>query len=155
MGTVNTDEGNLRILYSDASESVKNRIFGAASEQLDISTDPRQQLTLPKSQKAQEEDDKIIIEYKALAATSVDYTATETFTKMRIPVTIQNKRTGNVVEDILRHPDFASADVTISSANTWTQIGVYTVGAQERVKLGWANPAMSRLYILLAETGSS
>ena len=146
-----TDEGELRIIFSDASETNKRLIMEAASEQLDISTDPRQQLIVPKSRDFLQEDDKILIEYSAMAASSVDYDAAEANTKVRIPVTIRNKRTGSIYERILRHPDFASADVTISTANTWTQIGSYTVSAQEEVKIGWNIAENSRMYIKLVE----
>lgn len=155
MGIVNTDEGEIRIVFSDASETNKRVIMQASTEQLDVSTDPRQQLILAKSKDYLQEDDKMIMEMSAMAATSVDYTATETFTKIRVPVTIRNKRTGTVFEKILRHPDFASADVTISTANQWTIIGTYTCGAQEEVKLGWNIAENSRLYAIFGETGSS
>jgi hypothetical protein len=155
MAIVHTDEGSLRILYADASESRRDQIQVFASEALDISEDPRQQKIVPKSRASIGEDDKMILEYKALAATNIDYTADETFTKMRIPVTVKNVNTGNVFETILRHPDFATADVTVPVADQWTVIGKYTVGAQERVKLGHSIAENSRIYVQLAETGST
>lgn len=155
MSIVNTDEGSFRMVMSDASETNKRVVGEWATEQLDISTDPRQQIIMPKSKDMLEEDDKLILEVSLLAASNVDYTATETFTKMRIPVTIRNKRTGTVLERTLRHPDFASADVTVSSANVWTVIGTYTVSAQEQVKIGWNIAENSRIYVLMGETTSS
>lgn len=140
---------------SDASETNKRVVGEWATEQLDISTDPRQQIIMPKSKDMLEEDDKLILEVSLLAASNVDYSAVEAFTKMRIPVTIRNKRTGTVLERTLRHPDFASADVTVPSANVWTVIGTYTVSAQEQVKIGWNIAENSRIYVLLGETGST
>lgn len=155
MGIVNTDEGELRIIFSDASETNKRVIQQYSSEQLDVSTDPRQLQIVPKSVDLLMEDDKMILEYSAMAATNIDYTAAEAWTKIRIPVTVRNKRTGTIFEKTLRHPDFASADVTISGANTFTVIGTYTVGAQEEVKLGWSIAENSRIYALFGETTSS
>lgn len=155
MAIVNTDEGALRLVFSDASETNKRVIGEWATEQLDISTDPRQQIIMPKSKDMLEEDDKLIVEVSLLAASTIDYTATEAFTKMRIPVTIRNKRTGTVFERILRHPDFTSADITIGAANTWTVIGTYTVSAQEQVKIGHNIAENSRIYVVLGETGST
>jgi hypothetical protein len=155
MAIVDTDEGTLRISFSDASETNKRFIMDAQSEQLDLSTDPRQQVIIPKTADFLEEDDKIIFEYGALAATTIDYSATEAFTKFRIPITVMNKRTGAIYEKFLRHPDISSADVTISTANVFTRIGTYTVGAQEKVKLGHKIIDASRAYVVLGETGSS
>jgi len=155
MGTVNTDEGELRIVFSDASETNKRVIQQYSSELLDVATDPRQLQIVPKSVDFLMEDDKMILEYSAMAATNIDYDAAEAFTKIRIPVTIRNKRTGTIFEKTLRHPDFASADVTISSANVFTVIGTYTVGAQEEVKLGWNIAENSKIYALFGETTSS
>jgi hypothetical protein len=148
---VATDEGKLRILFSDASRTNKRVVGEWASEQLDISTDPRQQIIIPKSAEVLEEDDLLLIEYNGLAASSVDYDAAEANTKFRIPVTIRNKRTGNVYERILRHPDLASADVAISAASTWYELGAYTVSAQEQLRLGHKIAENSRLYITLVE----
>lgn len=155
MAIVNTDEGELRIIFSDASETNKRVIQQYSSEQLDVATDPRQLQIVPKSIDMLMEDDKMILEYSALAATSIDYDSAEAFTKVRVPVTIRNKRTGTIFEKTLRHPDFASADVTISAANTFTVIGTYTVGAQEEVKLGWNIAENSKIYVVLGETGST
>lgn len=155
MAIVNTDEGAVRILFSDASETNRRVIAEFATEQLDQSTDPRQQVIIAKSVDMLEEDDKMIVEVNLMAASNVDYDSAEAWTKMRVPVTVRNKRTGNVFERILRHPDFATADVTIAVASQWTRIGTYTVTAQEQVKLGWALAENSRLFVLLAETTSS
>ena len=146
-----TDEGAVRIVFSDASETNKRVIQEYATEQLKVSTDPRQQQIVPKSVDFLQEDDKIILEMNLLAASSVDYAAAETNTKVRIPVTIRNKRTGNIFERILRHPDFASADVTIAAANAWPVIGTYTISAQEEVKLGWNIAENSRIYATFVE----
>ena len=148
---VATDDGSLRVVFSDASETNKRVIQEYATEQLRVSTDPRQQQIVPKSVDFLQEDDKIILEASLMAASSIDYDAAEANTKIRIPVTIRNKRTGNIYERILRHPDFASGDVTISAANTWTVVGTYTVSAQEEVKLGWNIAENSRIYATLVE----
>jgi hypothetical protein len=155
MAIVNTDEGAVRILFSDASETNRRVIAEFATEQLDQSTDPRQQVIIAKSIDLLEEDDKMIIEVNLMAASNVDYDVAEAFTKMRVPVTVRNKRTGNVFERILRHPNFATADVTVAVASQWVRIGTYTVTAQEQVKLGWNLAENSRLYIQLAETTST
>ena len=155
MALVNSDEGAIRLVFSDSSETEKRVIGEWATEQLDISTDPRQQIIMPKSKDMLEEDDKLILEVNLMAASNVDYGSAEAWTKIRIPVTVRNKRTGTVFERILRHPDFASADVTIGTANVWQAIGTYTVSAQEQVKLGWNIAENSRIYALLAETTSA
>ena len=146
-----TDEGSLRVVFSDASETNKRVIQEYATEQLKVSTDPRQQQIVAKSRDSLMEDDKLILEVNLLAASTIDYDAAEANTKVRIPVTIRNKRTGNVFERILRHPDFASGDITVSAANTWTVMGTYTVSAQEEVKLGWNIAENSRIYATLVE----
>ena len=148
-----TDEGRIRILFADASGTRKDVIFEAATELLKLgASDPRLAIIMPMSQGHISEDDKLLIEGNFLAATSIDYVATETgTTKMRIPVTIKNKKTGVKNPRMLRHPDFASADVTITTAATWYTLGEYTVSAQEELKLGYEIAENSRIYIVLEE----
>jgi len=147
-----TDEGRIRILFGDASGTRKDVIFEAPTELLKLGgTDPRLAIIVPMSQGHISEDDKLIIEGNFLASTSVDYSATETNTKMRVPVTIKNKKTGVKNPRMLRHPDFASGNVTISSGSTWYTLGEYTVSAQEELKVGYEIAENSRIYMILVE----
>lgn len=143
---VDTDEGDFRIVKTDASETVRQVLYEGPSEMLDISTDPRQQVILPMSLASLREDDKLLIEYKTGTATSVDYGSSV----VRIPIRRRNVRTGNVAESFLRHSNFASADVTVA-ANTWVKIGSYTVPAQEEIRIGQSIAENSRLYVSLVE----
>ena len=141
-----TDEGDFRIVKTDASETVRQVLYEGPSESLDISTDPRQQVIIPMSRATLREDDKLLIEYKTGTATSVDYGNSV----VRIPIRRRNVRTGNVSESFLRHSNFASADVTVI-ANSWVKIGSYTVPAQEEIRLGQSIAENSRLYVSLVE----
>lgn len=145
---VDTDEGSVRIIFSDADETVRNTIEEYPTEALDISTDPRQQLIQSKSVASVGEDDKITLSVKLVAASSIDYGLSQ----IRIPVTVKNLGTGVVYEKTLRHADFAVADTVVSAANTWTVVGSYTVPPQQRIKLGWNIVNNSRVYILLTES---
>jgi len=141
-----SDEGDFRIVKTDASETVRQVLFEAASELLDVSTDPRQQIIVPQSLATLREDDKLIIEYKTGTATSVDYGSST----VRIPIRRRNVRTGNVADSYLRHSNFASADVTVG-ANSWIKIGSYTIPAQEEVRIGQPIAENSRIYVTFVE----
>ena len=150
-----SDEGEVRITFTDASEGNKQFVTEASTERLRcrvaaaaVVADARKYLILPKSKAMLEEDDKMLIEFKPGTLTEVDYGASV----IEIPVTIKNKRTGAVYERTLRHADFATGDVTSIAADKWTIIGTYTVSAQEQVKLGWNIAENSRIYIKLEET---
>jgi len=143
---VDTDEGDFRIVKTDASETVRQVLYEGPSESLDISTDPRQQVIIPMSVATLREDDKLLIEYKTGTATSVDYGSSV----VRIPIRRRNVRTGNVSESFLRHSNFASADVTVI-ANSWVKIGSYTIPAQEEIRLGQSIAENSRIYVSLVE----
>jgi len=142
-----TDEGDFRITKTDASETVRQVLFEGPSEQLDVSTDPRQQIIVPMSLATLREDDKLLIEYKTGTATTVDYGNST----VRIPIRRRNVRTGNVADSYLRHSNFASADVSVG-ANSWVKIGSYTVPAQEEIRIGQAIAENSRIYVNLVET---
>jgi hypothetical protein len=143
---VDTDEGDFRIVKTDASETVRQVLFEAASELLDISEDPRQQIIVPMSMATLREDDKLLIEYKTATATTVDYG----LSTVRVPIRRRNVRTGNVADSYLRHSNFASADTTVA-ANTWVKIGSYTIPAQEELRIGQAIAENSRIYVALVE----
>ena len=150
-----SDEGEIRITFTDASEGNKQFVMETPTERARcrvaagaVEADPRKYLIMPKSKAALEEDDKILLEYKPIAASEVDYG----LSVIEIPVTIRNKRTGAVYERMLRHGDFTTADVTNIAANKWTIIGTYTISAQEQVKLGWNIAENSRVYMKLEET---
>ena len=142
---VASDEGDVRIRFADASRSNLRKIFEAPTEALDVSTDPRQQLIVPLSKETLHEDDLMIVEVKVGTASSADYG----LSTVRIPITKRNKSTGQETPTYLRDSDLRSADVTL--ATSWTELGVYTVGAQEDVKLGHRIPDNSRPYISFTE----
>lgn len=140
-----SDEGDVRIRFADASRSNLRKVFEGPTEALDISTDPRQQLIVPLSKESLHEDDLLIVEVKVGTASSADYG----LSTVRIPITKRNKATGQETPTYLRDSDLRSADVTL--ATTWTELGSYTVSAQEDVKLGHRIPDNSRVYISFTE----
>lgn len=144
---VDSDEGKFRIVKTDASETVRQVLFEAHSTRLDVSTDPRQQVIVPMSQASAREDDKILLEYYASAASVAgtgDCTAI-------IPFRRRNVRTGNVADTVLIMPDFdLGADVTLV-ANSWVKFGSFTIPAQEEYKLGQTIAENSRIYVALVE----
>ncbi len=149
-----SDEGEIRITFTDASEANKRFVMEASTERLrcraavsSVQADARKYLVLPKSAAALEEDDKILVEFKPVTATEVDLG----LSVVEIPITIRNKRTGTIHERTLRHADLATGDVTDIAANKWTIIGTYTISAQEQVKLGWNIAQNSRILIHLEE----
>lgn len=150
-----SDEGEVRITFTDASEGNKQFIMEGSTERLRcrvaagaVEADARKYLIMPKSKAALEEDDKILIEFKPTVETEVDYG----LSVIELPVTIRNKRTGAVYERTLRHGDFATGDVTAIPADKWTVLGTYVISAQEQVKLGWNIAENSRIYMKLEET---
>ncbi|MDD4482687.1 MAG: hypothetical protein PHP18_05665 [Bacilli bacterium] len=143
---VDSDEGEFRIVRTDASETQREVLYACATELLDISTDPRQKQIIAQSMAGLMQDDKLKLELKVATATTVDYG----LSTMQIPVRIKNMRTKSVYETFFRHGDFATADVTVP-ANKWTEIGSYTVKAQESLKIGHSIAENSRIYIALVE----
>ena len=141
-----TDEGDVRIRFADASRSNMRKIFEAPTEALDISTDPRQQLIMPFSKENLHEDDILIVEVKVGTTSSADYGSSI----VRIPVTKHNKATGQETPTYLRDSDLRAADVTLT-ADTWIELGTYTISAQESLKLGHRIPDNSRIYLTMTE----
>lgn len=143
---VDTDEGDFRIVRTDASETVREVLYSCATELLDISTDPRQKQIIGMSKAELRQDDKLKLELKVATATSVDYG----LSSMQIPLRIRNERTKNVHETFFRHGDFITADVTVP-AGKWVEIGSYTVKGQESLKIGHGIAENSRIYVNLVE----
>jgi hypothetical protein len=145
---VATDAGDIRIVKTDASETVRQLIYECPSETAVLgSADPRLAPIVPMSQASFREDDKILIEYKTGTASQV----TGATSAIRLPIRKRNVRTGNVVESFLRTGDvFAAGAVTIA-AGSWVKIGSYTIAAQEEVKIGQTVAENSRFYASLVE----
>lgn len=145
---VATDAGDIRIVKTDASETVRVVLFETASEIAVLgATDPRLAPIVPMSQAGLREDDKLLIEYKTGTATTV----TGATSSCRIPIRKRNVRTGNVAESFLRSGDvFAAAQVAVP-ANSWYKIGSYTVKAQEEIKIGQSIAENSKLFVDLVE----
>jgi len=145
---VATDAGDIRIVKTDASETVRQVLYETGSEIAVLgATDPRLSPIVPMSQASLREDDKILVEYKTGTASQVTG-ATSSF---RLPIRRKNVRTGNVAESFLRSSDvFAAGAVTIA-ANGWVTIGSYTVPAQEEIRVGQSIAENSRLYVSLVE----
>lgn len=145
---VATDAGDIRIVKTDASETVRQVLYETGSEIAVLgATDPRLAPIVPMSQAALREDDKLLIEYKTGTASQV----TGATSSARIPIRRRNVRTGNVAESFLRSSDvFAAGAVTIA-ASSWITIGSYTVPAQEEIKIGQSIAENSRLYFDLVE----
>lgn len=148
-----TAEGIIRLVYSDASETVKNQAMNLSTEELDLSSDPRQLQVLPFGGQVLAEDDKLIMEFyptSAVGDVATDPTQSATHSLVRIPVTMKNVRTKNKFERTLTSYDFQTVAKNYSCAvGSWTAIGVYIVGAQEEMRLGHINPVNSRVRIEL------
>lgn len=146
-----TAEGRVRLVFSDASQTEKRVIAEFATQTLDISTDPRQQLIVPMSAGFISEDDLLIMEFYPTAAAgdvATDPTESATHSLVRVPVTVKNVRTGNKYEKVLTSNDFNTAATNYTCAiNTWTAIGTVTVSAQEQMKVGFAIADNSRISI--------
>jgi hypothetical protein len=142
---VDSDEGDVRIRFSDASRSNMRKIWEAPTEQLDASALMTEQMIVPFSKETLHEDDILIVEVKVGTASSADYGNT----KIRIPITKLAKSTGQETPTYLRDSDIRGADVTLNT--TWTELGTYTVSAQESLKLGHRIPDNSRVYMTFVE----
>jgi len=94
------------------------------------------------------QDDVFIVEMKGDSATTVDGTATV----IRIPVRIQNIKTKVVRETFLTGSDLGLGATDVTVATTWTQIGSYTVNAQEILALGHATQVNSQIMMSLTYT---
>ena len=143
-----TDAGDIRIVKTDASETVRQLIYECPSETAVLgATDPRLGPIVPMSQASFREDDKILVEYKTGTATQV----TGATSSIRLPIRRKNVRTGNITESFLRTGDVFAAGAVTVAASTWVKIGSYTIAAQEEVKVGQTIAENSRLYFNLVE----
>lgn len=147
---VDSDPGDVRIRFSDANRNNLRKIWEGPSELLDSSALMTEQLIVPFSTETIHEDDLFIVEYKAAVTTSADYLLAGTTTVIRIPITKMSKSTGQETPTFLRDSDLRSADVALP-AGVWTEFGVYTVSAQESLKLGHRIPDNSRMYMAFVE----
>ena len=145
---VATDAGDIRIVKTDASETVRQVLYETGSEIAVLgATDPRLAPIVPMSIATLREDDKLLIEYRTGTASQV----TGATSAARIPIRRRNVRTGNVAESFLRSSDvFAAGAVTIA-ADSWITIGSYTIPAQEEIRIGQTIAENSRLYFDLVE----
>lgn len=141
-----TDEGDVRIRFTDANRGIMTKVFESRTEPLDVATDPRQQLLLPMSGVTLGQDDLVILECNVDTTSSMDYG----LSTVRIPVTVMSTATGQRTATYLTHGDFAAADTTLT-ADIWVEIGSYTVPAQQKIKLGHEIPDNSRVYISMTE----
>jgi hypothetical protein len=143
-----TDAGDIRIVKTDASETVRQVIFETGSEIAVLgATDPRLAPIVPMSQATFREDDKLLVEYKTGTASQV----TGATSSVRIPIRRRNVRTGNVAESFLRSSDVFAAGATTIAASSWVKIGSYTIPAQEEVKIGQSIAENSRFFANLVE----
>jgi len=145
---VATDAGDIRIVKTDASETIRQVLYETGSEIAVLgASDPRLAPIVQMSLAGMREDDKLIIEYKTGTATQI----TGASCSVRIPIRRRNVRTGNVAESFLRATDVFAAGVTSIPASTWVNIGSYTVPAQEEIRIGQTVAENSRLYVNLVE----
>lgn len=152
--TVAVTEGEIRIVASDASGTRRDVAVGSyRTEMLDSTsvsaTDMRTWLYIPASQATLEEDDILAVEIKGDTAGSFDSASV-----WRVPVRIQNKKTGSVRETYLTVTDFKNAGAAVTTTDilygtAFTQVATYTVNAQERLRIGHTNAVNSRLYMSL------
>ena len=141
-----SDEGDVRIIFADASSSNRRKVWEGPTERLDQSALQSEQIIVPLSGETIHQDDVLIVEVKVGTASTADYG----LSSIQIPITKLNKSTKQETPTFLRDSDLRSADVTLA-ANTWVVLGTYTVSAQEGIKLGQRIPDNSRIYIALVE----
>ena len=109
-----TDAGDIRIVKTDASETVRQVIFETGSEIAVLgASDPRLSPIVPMSQATFREDDKLLVEYKTGTASQI----TGATSSVRIPIRRRNVRTGNVAESFLRSSDVFAAGATTIAAS--------------------------------------
>ena len=145
---VATDAGDIRIVKTDASETVRQVLYETGSEIAVLGeTDPRLSPIVPMSLAGLREDDKLLIEYKTGTASQI----TGATSAARIPIRRRNVRTGNVAESFLRSSDVFAAGAKVIAASSWVTIGSYTVPAQEEIRIGQTIAENSRLYFSLVE----
>lgn len=145
---VATDAGDIRIVKTDASETVREVLEEFPSETAVLGgSDPRLAPIIKMSQATLREDDKLLIEYKTGTASQI----TGASCALRLPIRRRNVRTGNVAETFLRATDFFAAGVTSIPASSWIKIGSYQIQAQEEVKIGQQIAENSRVYVNLVE----
>jgi hypothetical protein len=150
----NSAEGAVRIVFQDASGTARNVVYGEtrteplrAAAAGSVATDPRTLQQVPAGGATLGQDDKLVVEMKADSATYLDNGST-----IRIPVRIQNVKTGVVRETFLTAADLGLTTTDVSIATTWTTVGSYTVNAQERLRLGHATQANSQILMTLLYT---
>lgn len=141
-----TDSGMFRLRFTDANRGVMTKVFESRTEPLGISTDPRQQLILPMSNAIVGQDDLVVLEINVDTTSSLDYG----LSTVRIPITVLATATNQETATYLVHKDFVAADVTLT-ADTWIEVGSYTVPAQQKLRLGHEIPDNSRIYIDMVE----
>ncbi|MDD5614882.1 MAG: hypothetical protein PHH85_01620 [Candidatus Methanoperedens sp.] len=150
----NTAEGTVRIVMQDASGTSRSVVFGEvrteplrAAAAGTVATDPRTMLQVPAGAATLGQDDKLVVEMKADSATNINNTST-----IRIPVRIQNVKTGVVRETYLTGADLGLTSSNVAIATTFTTVGSYTVNAQERVRLGHTTQVNSQALACLLYT---
>jgi hypothetical protein len=143
--------GSIRIVMADASGTRRDVVFGGVRTELLAlgATDPRQSLYVPAGGSTIEEDDVLTMDILGDAATAFDSVSV-----IRVPVRIQNKKTGVTRETYLVSTDggMTTTNDTTPVVGTWTQFWKYTVNAQERLRLGHTNAVNSRIYMALNST---
>lgn len=143
--------GSIRIVASDASGTRRDVIYGGVRTELLAlgAADPRLSQYVPARNETLEEDDVLTMDILADAATAFDSVSV-----FRIPVRIQNKKTGVTRETFLISTDggMTTTNDTTPVVGTWTQFWKYTVNAQERLRLGHTNAVNSRIYMALNST---
>jgi len=150
-----TAEGVVRLVFSDASETEKRQIEQWSTQILDPTDgDPRVLPTVPLSAGKVAEDDKLIMEFMPLSAAgdvATDPTESATHSLIRVPVSIRNIRTGNVFQTFLTSYHFNSVAANYAGlvVGSWNAIGVYTIGAQEMLRVGHELADNSKIRIEL------
>lgn len=143
--------GSIRIVASDASGTRRDVIYGGTRTELLAlgAADPRLSQYVPARNETLEEDDVLTMDILGDAATAFDSVSV-----FRIPVRIQNKKTGVTRETFLTSTDggMTTTNDTTPVVGVWTQFWKYTVNAQERLRLGHTNAVNSRIYMALNST---
>lgn len=138
------EEGKIRIVFTDAHQTVKTEMFKARTDDMQELNDPRQMPIVPLSELAVGEDSLVILEMKADNADTV----VPGSSYIRIPITRLNTRTGIETPDtLIGNKDLFTSNVT-TVAGSWVTLGTYTIPAQEKIKLGKRIVENSRILLV-------
>lgn len=143
------EPSEVRLLYKDPQGSVIPPLFTAQSKVMsNQETDLTKQVVMPFINKpVYREDDKLVIWLKCVASDTVVLSSS----KVQIPVTTRNTRTGVINRTYLDENDFSEVDGGTDGiafvADTGAEFASYTIPAGVELKLGHVYSFNSRIMI--------